>query len=123
MRRLVAILVPFILVSPASPAAEPSEAFAFRGARILPVAGEPIDDGVLVVRDGKIVAVGPEGHADPGGAHVVRDLPAGKTHHPRPGRHAFAHRHLPAAGSAGPRRRQRDDAARCSRGLRALDAI
>jgi imidazolonepropionase-like amidohydrolase len=31
---------------------------AFVGAEILPIVGDPIDDGVLVVRDGKIVAVG-----------------------------------------------------------------
>jgi len=34
-------------------------AHAFVGARLLPVSGPPIDDGVLVVRDGRIEAVGP----------------------------------------------------------------
>ena len=31
---------------------------AFVGAKIIPVAGEPIDDGVLLIRDGRILAVG-----------------------------------------------------------------
>lgn len=41
----------------------PVQAFAavkaFAGAQILPVAGEPIDDGVLIVDAGKIITVGP----------------------------------------------------------------
>jgi len=32
---------------------------AFRGAQIIPIAGEPIESGTLVVQGGKIVAVGP----------------------------------------------------------------
>jgi imidazolonepropionase-like amidohydrolase len=32
---------------------------AFTGARILPVAGAPIEDGVLLIRDGRIEAIGP----------------------------------------------------------------
>lgn len=43
-----------------------------RGARILPVAGPPIERGVLVARGGKIVAVGAEGAVPvPDGAEVV----------------------------------------------------
>ncbi|HJS48323.1 MAG TPA: amidohydrolase family protein, partial [Gemmatimonadales bacterium] len=43
-----------------------------RGARILPVAGPPIERGVLVAQGGKIVAVGAEGAvAVPSGAEVV----------------------------------------------------
>ena len=56
----------------------PAAAFAqdrplvVRGARIVPVAGPPIERGVLVVRDGKIVAVGAEGTvALPDGAEMV----------------------------------------------------
>jgi imidazolonepropionase-like amidohydrolase len=50
----------------------------FRGARILPVEGAPIERGVLVVAEGRIVAVGAEGEvAIPEGARV-RDL-EGKT--------------------------------------------
>ncbi len=37
---------------------------AFVGARVLPITGAPIDPGVLVVRDGKIVAVGQVGEVD-----------------------------------------------------------
>ncbi|MGE3164735.1 MAG: amidohydrolase family protein [Planctomycetota bacterium] len=45
---------------------------AFVGARLLPVAGPEIDDGVLVVRDGKIVAVGAAAAIRaPAGATVV----------------------------------------------------
>jgi imidazolonepropionase-like amidohydrolase len=57
-------------------AAESPGVIAFRNARILPVAGGPIEDGVLVVENGKITAVGPKGTAIPAGA-TVRDLPAG----------------------------------------------
>ena len=32
---------------------------AFTGATIIPIAGEPIENGTLVVQGGKIVAVGP----------------------------------------------------------------
>lgn len=41
------------------PVAAQQQPHAFRGARILTVAGAPIDDGVLVVQNGRIVAVGP----------------------------------------------------------------
>lgn len=44
---------------------------AFVGARILPVSGAPIEDGALVVRDGRIEAVGPRAAvAIPAGAEV-----------------------------------------------------
>ncbi|HVK05071.1 MAG TPA: amidohydrolase family protein, partial [Armatimonadaceae bacterium] len=50
---------------------------AYVGARILPIAGPEIPDGVLIVRDGKIVAVGPRASTPvPDGAQV-RDV-AGK---------------------------------------------
>jgi imidazolonepropionase-like amidohydrolase len=42
----------------ASPAAAQDRAIAFTGARILTMAGEPIENGTLVIKDGKIVAVG-----------------------------------------------------------------
>ena len=51
-------------------AQEPARAFT--GARILPVAGPGIDDGVLVVRGGRILAVGARGRVQiPPGAEVV----------------------------------------------------
>jgi imidazolonepropionase-like amidohydrolase len=42
----------------ASPAAAQDRAIAFTGARILTMAGEAVEDGTLVIRDGKILAVG-----------------------------------------------------------------
>jgi imidazolonepropionase-like amidohydrolase len=72
-RTAVALLALAALAS--SPAG--AETLVLRGARILPVAGPPIERGVLVVTDGKVVAVGREGGvAVPAGA-TVRDL-AGK---------------------------------------------
>ena len=57
--------------SPADAGAPPT---AFVGARILPVAGPPIDDGVLVVAGGRVSALGARGSvAIPSGAEV-RDL-------------------------------------------------
>ena len=49
-----------------------------RGARILPVAGPPIERGVLVVEDGRIAAVGAEGEVAIPATAEVRDL-TGKT--------------------------------------------
>jgi imidazolonepropionase-like amidohydrolase len=47
-------------------------AVAFVGARILPVKGDPIERGVLVIRGGKIAAVGPaDGTAVPEGARRI----------------------------------------------------
>jgi imidazolonepropionase-like amidohydrolase len=51
------------------PAQEPVR--AFRGARLLPVSGPPIEDGVLVVEGGRIRAVGGPGTEIPGGAEVI----------------------------------------------------
>lgn len=42
----------------ASPAAAQDRTIAFTGARILTMAGEPIENGTIVIRDGRIVAVG-----------------------------------------------------------------
>lgn len=43
---------------------------AFTGAHIIPISGEPIDNGVLVVQDGKIIAIGDSGTRIPGNATV-----------------------------------------------------
>jgi imidazolonepropionase-like amidohydrolase len=49
-----------------------AEIRAFTGARIIPVSGAEIDQGVLVVRDGRIVAIGEAGRVRiPGDAEVV----------------------------------------------------
>lgn len=54
------------------PAMCPAAVTAFTGARILPVAGAPIDDGVLLVEDGRIRAVGARGAVRiPRGAETV----------------------------------------------------
>lgn len=70
MRRIaitLAVLGPFVGSATGD---GPAGVLAFRGARILPVSGPPIDGGVLVVRDGKIAAVGPAGTTIPDGAEV-----------------------------------------------------
>lgn len=46
-----------IAITAAAPAAA-QETVAVRAGRIVPVVGEPIDGGVLLIRDGRIVAVG-----------------------------------------------------------------
>jgi imidazolonepropionase-like amidohydrolase len=77
MRRTVLLCTLFVLsiaLVPA-PAADPPAAagpVAFRGARIHTAAGKPIDDGVLVIDRGKVVAVGPAGSVTiPQGAKVI----------------------------------------------------
>ncbi|HEX7117273.1 MAG TPA: amidohydrolase family protein [Longimicrobiales bacterium] len=70
MRRSAALLS-LLLGLAAPPAVAQQRPIAFTGARILPITGEPIENGVLVVRDGKIVAVGAAGSVDiPGDAEV-----------------------------------------------------
>ncbi|MSU64097.1 MAG: amidohydrolase [Pedosphaera sp.] len=46
---------------------------AFTGVQIIPISGDPIDQGVFVVHRGKIITVGPRGTATPAGA-TVRDV-------------------------------------------------
>jgi len=56
----------------ADPTPAAKQTVAYRGARIHTAAGAPIPDGTLVVRDGKIVAVGPSSEVKvPEGAAVV----------------------------------------------------
>jgi imidazolonepropionase-like amidohydrolase len=47
-----------------------NEVYAIRGARIVTLAGEPIEKGTLVIRDGRISEVGPDA-AVPEGAEVI----------------------------------------------------
>lgn len=77
-RRAVALLLPLLLFLPvlAGPAAPPALAagktFAVVGARVLPVDGPPIEDGVVLIAEGKIVAVGPRDEvAVPAVAEVI----------------------------------------------------
>lgn len=54
------------------PAAAQSTTVAFTNARVIPVSGAEIERGTLVVRDGKVVAVGAAGQVQvPSGARVV----------------------------------------------------
>jgi imidazolonepropionase-like amidohydrolase len=47
------------------------KAVVIRGGRVLPISSAPIDDGVVVMKDGKIVAVGGRDTAVPADAEVV----------------------------------------------------
>jgi len=99
-----------VLLATASSAS--AETRAFINARIIPIAGAPIEKGTLVVTDGKIVAVGASGAVKiPGGATTI-DL-AGKT--VMPGL-VDSHSHIgsPAGG---------DSSAPIQPDVRVLDAI
>lgn len=75
-RLLVLAACALALAAPSSASAQ-ERAIAFRGAQIITIAGTPIPDGVLVVQDGRITAVGPAASVQiPTGAEV-RDV-AGK---------------------------------------------
>ncbi|MCY3965587.1 MAG: amidohydrolase family protein [Acidobacteria bacterium] len=62
------VVLSLALVPPALPAAAQDDPHVFRGARLLPIAGEPIDDGVLVVQGGRITSVGGPDTRTPRGA-------------------------------------------------------
>lgn len=72
MVKLVAALLACCTLAVTLPAAAQERPIAFRGATILPIASAPIENGILVVQDGRIVAVG--------GAAGVR-IPADATVH------------------------------------------
>ncbi len=71
-------MLPILSVALAAPLLLPQSAGrVFTGARLIPIAGDEIARGYLLVRDGKIAALGPmDGFVPPAGAEVV-DL-AGK---------------------------------------------
>jgi imidazolonepropionase-like amidohydrolase len=74
----LAALLPLLLAVACAPADEGSPATAYEGARLITGDGGVVEDGVLVVRDGRIAAVGASGDVQvPRGATRV-DL-AGKT--------------------------------------------
>ncbi|HEX5870964.1 MAG TPA: hypothetical protein VFY65_11130, partial [Longimicrobium sp.] len=75
MRRTLSAAL--LATAAALPLTAQEQPHAFRGATILPIAGAPIQNGVLVVQGGKITAVGGPETAIPAGA-VVHDA-AGKT--------------------------------------------
>jgi len=74
--RLLALLAVLVWPSAPPPGAQDGP-HAFVGARVIPVAGPEIPDGVVVTRGGKIVAVGPAG-STPVPADAVRHDLAGK---------------------------------------------
>lgn len=59
------------LVCAVAPATAQEKVTVLRGARVLPVAAAPIDDGIVVMANGKIVAVGAAGTRVPDGAVEV----------------------------------------------------
>jgi imidazolonepropionase-like amidohydrolase len=112
MHRFVFARICGALVLLASASGASADTRAFINARIIPIAGAPIDKGTLVVTDGRIVAVGPGGAVKiPPGATTV-DL-AGKT--VMPGL-VDSHSHIgsPAGG---------DSSAPIQPDVRVLDAI
>lgn len=56
-KRLLATLC-FMLLLGSGPLIAQEQPHVFRGARIIPIAGQPIENGVLIVQHGKITAVG-----------------------------------------------------------------
>ena len=99
-----------VLLATASGAS--AETHAFINARIIPISGAPIENGTLVVTDGKIVAVGASGAVKiPGGATSV-DL-AGKMIMP-----GLVDTHSHIGGPAGA-----DGSAPIQPDVRVLDAI
>jgi imidazolonepropionase-like amidohydrolase len=104
------VLVAIAVLSMAATAS--GETRAFVNARIIPIAGTPLEKGTLVITDGKIVSVGPTGQVKiPGGATTI-DL-AGKTLMPGL---VDSHSHIgsPAGG---------DSSAPIQPDVRVLDAI
>ncbi len=93
---------------------------AIVGGRVVPVEGEPIEDGIVLLRDGKIAAVEGPGFAVPTGVDVVDA--AGKW--VLPGfidAHAHAGVHEEAEGWAGQDTNERTDPVAAH--VRAIDAI
>ncbi len=62
------VVLAALLALPAMPASAQEDPHVFRGATILPIAGSPIESGVLVVHEGRITAVGGPDTQAPRGA-------------------------------------------------------
>ena len=66
------VFVCCIALSPASSWAQTERPRAFVGAQIIPISGAPIQDGVLIISGGKIIAVGSRSSVSiPSGAEVI----------------------------------------------------
>ena len=70
MKRTTPRLLVLAVLGMATPLAAQERAHVFRGATLLPIASTPIQNGVLVVRGGKIVAVGGPDTPVPAGAEL-----------------------------------------------------
>jgi len=99
------VMMPVLLAAQESP-------HAFRGAMIYPVEGEPIENGVLLVKGGKIVAVGSASDVSVPADAVVFDVP-GKVIMP-----GFVDTHSHIGGGDGG-----DQSAALQPDIRILDAI
>jgi imidazolonepropionase-like amidohydrolase len=70
MKRLLLLSISLAILCPALLMAQ-SQPQAFTGAKIIPISGEPIENGTMIVQDGKIEAVGPSDEIDiPGNAET-----------------------------------------------------
>ena len=61
MKRLLQLGIALVALLSAISVQAQEQAHVFKGAQIIPITGEPIENGVLVVQDGSIVAVGEDG--------------------------------------------------------------
>ncbi|PEN13944.1 amidohydrolase [Longibacter salinarum] len=111
---LLALLL--VVVSGALTASSPAQAQqqvqVFRGAKVYPISADPIDDGVVVVQDGVIQAVGADGEVE---------IPSGATEHDVSGKVIMpglvdTHSHISQVNGG-------DGAAPTHPGVRTLDAV
>jgi imidazolonepropionase-like amidohydrolase len=68
--RLIALSAALLCVSSPAPAQEKSATYAITHAKVFTLTGAPIDDGTVVIRDGKISAVGANAEI-PAGAQII----------------------------------------------------
>jgi imidazolonepropionase-like amidohydrolase len=66
---LIALLAAVLAGAPASHA-QASQSYAITGAKVFPVSGPPMEGATIIIRDGKITAVG-KGVAIPSGAKII----------------------------------------------------
>jgi imidazolonepropionase-like amidohydrolase len=112
MPRALVLPSTLLLLFGPRPASAQEVAHAFTGARILPIASAPIEDGVLLVQGGRITAVGARGGAAIPASAVVVDC-AGKVLMP-----GLVDTHSHVGGGWGA-----DSSAPIQPGVRMLDAV